>query len=252
MDSNCSDLEIQMQFMFRRDLPSVSLVVRRDAVGDGRSDRHPVAGVQLDALRRDSLASRRLQQWNHALLPPLVRFASQLGRRIPRLFYLYDSTEPEIYDIDSSKFNDLQLSLSTVNSGLFGKQYYWTILTSSPVNSTLNSGVEFWVINENVLSRPYFWNSWSLELLASGISSLGSASITGLYVIVLITVGTYFRGFLVPSVSSIPYITMPDPLPILELICGLYITRIDQYKYGGCFGFSPLEVIYEMKRKFII
>ena len=70
----------------------------------------------------------------------------------------------------------------------------------------------------------------TVELLASSISSLGSASITGLYVIVLITVGTYFRGFLVPDVATIAYVTMPDPLPVLELICGLYITRIDQYK----------------------
>lgn len=46
----------------------------------------------------------------------------------------------------------------------------------------------------------------------------------------LITVGTYFRGFLVPDVATIAYVTMPDPLPVLELICGLYITRIDQYK----------------------
>ena len=49
-------------------------------------------------------------------------------------------------------------------------------------------------------------------------------------IIVLITVGTYFRGFLVPDVATIAYVTMPDPLPVLELICGLYITRIDQYK----------------------
>ena len=70
----------------------------------------------------------------------------------------------------------------------------------------------------------------NVELLASSISSLGSASITGLYVIVLITVGTYFRGFLVPDVATIAYVTMPDPLPVLELICELYITRIDQYK----------------------
>ena len=68
-------------------------------------------------------------------------------------------------------------------------------------------------------------------MLAKSISSLGSASITGLYVIVLITVGSYFRSFLVPDVATICYVTMPDPTPVLELICGLYITRIDPYKY---------------------
>lgn len=68
-------------------------------------------------------------------------------------------------------------------------------------------------------------------MLAKSISSLGSASITGLYVIVLITVGSYFRSFLVPDVATISYVTMPDPLPVLELICGLYITRIDPYKW---------------------
>ena len=61
---------------------------------------------------------------------------------------------------------------------------------------------------------------------------LGSASITGLYVIVLITVGSYFRSFLVPDVATIGYVTMPDPIPVLELICGLYITRIDPYKWA--------------------
>ena len=49
--------------------------------------------------------------------------------------------------------------------------------------------------------------------------------------IVLITVGSYFRSFLVPDVATICYVTMPDPTPVLELICGLYITRIDPYKY---------------------
>ena len=49
--------------------------------------------------------------------------------------------------------------------------------------------------------------------------------------IVLITVGSYFRSFLVPDVATISYVTMPDPLPVLELICGLYITRIDPYKW---------------------
>ena len=44
------------------------------------------------------------------------------------------------------------------------------------------------------------------------------------------TVGTYFRSFLVPGIATIAYVTIPDPLPILELICGLYITRIDTYK----------------------
>ena len=68
-------------------------------------------------------------------------------------------------------------------------------------------------------------------MLASSISSLGSASITGLYIIVLVTVGAYFRSFLVPDVTTIMYVTLPDPLPILELICGLYITRIDTYKW---------------------
>ena len=70
-------------------------------------------------------------------------------------------------------------------------------------------------------------------MLAKSISSLGSASITGLYVIVLITVGSYFRSFLVPDVATIGYVTMPDPIPVLELICGLYITRIDPYKWAG-------------------
>ena len=46
------------------------------------------------------------------------------------------------------------------------------------------------------------------------------------------TVGAYFRSFLVPDVTTIMYVTLPDPLPILELICGLYITRIDTYKWG--------------------
>ena len=60
--------------------------------------------------------------------------------------------------------------------------------------------------------------------MATSISSLGSASITGLYIIVLVTVGAYFRSFLVPDVTTIMYVTLPDPLPILELICGLIMS----------------------------
>ena len=89
----------------------------------------------------------------------------------------------------------------------------------------------FWVINETQLSSSRRGESSRVELLASSISSLGSASITGLYIIVLVTVGAYFRSFLVPDVTTIMYVTLPDPLPILELICGLYITRTDTYKW---------------------
>lgn len=68
-------------------------------------------------------------------------------------------------------------------------------------------------------------------MLASTFSSLGSASITGLYLIILLTVGTYFRGFIVPVVSGIMYNILPDQQPILELISGLYITRYTNYEY---------------------
>ena len=139
---------------------------------------------------------------------------------------------PTEFDSDTSKFNSLELRLQGRDSLVFGQQFHWVVSSTTPFDDSFNESVTFWVINETQLSGRRC-EEWSrVELLASSISSLGSASITGLYIIVLVTVGAYFRSFLVPDVTTIMYVTLPDPLPILELICGLYITRIDTYKWG--------------------
>ena len=69
-----------------------------------------------------------------------------------------------------------------------------------------------------------------IAILATSISSLGSATLTGLYIIVLLTVGSYLRSFLVPTVTDVIYSTLPDPQPLRELISGLYITRNIRYE----------------------
>lgn len=124
---------------------------------------------------------------------------------------------------------------------MFGTQYSWDIASNSPTDPEYHNGIDFWVINETQLTGKFYFHSLLqsinninllfIALLANTFSSLGSASITGLYLIVLLTVGNYFRGFLVPVVSGIMYNILPDQQPILELISGLYITRYMNYEY---------------------
>lgn len=166
----------------------------------------------------------------HRLLA-LVLSIVWIHRSYPRLYYLNDAVTPTVFDSDESKFNSLELRLQGRNSLVFGQQFHWVVSSDTPFDDTFDESVTFWVINETQLSGSGAVGVSRVELLASSISSLGSASITGLYIIVLVTVGAYFRSFLVPDVTTIMYVTLPDPLPILELICGLYITRIDTYKW---------------------
>lgn len=85
---------------------------------------------------------------------------------------------------------------------MFGQQFHWVVSSDTPFDDTFDESVTFWVINETQLSGSGAVGVSRVELLASSISSLGSASITGLYIIVLVTVGAYFRSFLVPDVTT--------------------------------------------------
>ena len=81
-------------------------------------------------------------------------FRRCLSRSYPRLFYLYDSLTPDVYDLFEDKFNSLQLQLKFSDSAVFGKQYYWVVYSDNPNEAgVFQNGVDFWIINETVLSR---------------------------------------------------------------------------------------------------
>lgn len=204
--ANCSSVNLDLTVSFLRDLPS-------EATTTSEHITQPFNDTQCEALIQ--MLDLRNRKSNEERNVTIV-----FEHLYPRIYFLNSDTTPVNYDSVESEYNSLEIELMASESSLFGMQYHWIVRSDSPNSDDFEDGVTFWVINETQLS----------QLLASSISSLGSASITGLYVIVLITVGTYFRSFLVPAVASIAYVTMPDPLPVLELICGLYITRIDQYK----------------------
>lgn len=80
--------------------------------------------------------------------------AGQVHRSYPRLVYLYDSLTPEVYDLTESKFNSVQLELKVAESRVFGKQFYWVVSSDDPYHEgDFSQGMNFWVINETVLSR---------------------------------------------------------------------------------------------------
>ena len=81
----------------------------------------------------------------------------RLSRSYPRLFYLYDSLTPDVYDLFEDKFNSLQLQLKFSDSAVFGKQYYWVVYSDNPHEAgVFQNGVDFWIINATVLSRGGF------------------------------------------------------------------------------------------------
>lgn len=238
--SNCSDISVRVNTEFDRQLPQVSVGAHSDPKGAKivlNAIEKPFEEPQCRALVKmlnATLASGDINALNETepiVFSNLYRYAHSLIRSYPRLYYLNDAVTPTAFDTDTSKFNSLELRLQGRDSLVFGQQFHWVVSSNTPFDDSFNKSVTFWVINETQLSGSRCEESSRVELLASSISSLGSASITGLYIIVLVTVGAYFRSFLVPDVTTIMYVTLPDPLPILELICGLYITRIDTYKW---------------------
>ena len=238
--SNCSDISVRVNTEFDRQLPQVRVGVRSDPKGAEtvlNAIEKPFEEPQCRALVKmlnATLVSGDINALNETepiVFSNLYRHARPLTRSYPRHYYLNDAVTPTEFDTDESKFNSLELRLQGRDSLVFGQQFHWVVSSNTPLDDSFNESVTFWVINETQLSSSRRGESSRVELLASSISSLGSASITGLYIIVLVTVGAYFRSFLVPDVTTIMYVTLPDPLPILELICGLYITRIDTYKW---------------------
>ena len=62
-----------------------------------------------------------------------------------------------MYDLFEDKFNSLQLQLKFSDSAVFGKQYYWVVYSDNPNEAgVFQNGVDFWIINETVLSRGGF------------------------------------------------------------------------------------------------
>ena len=147
------------------------------------------------------------------------------------MYHLSDVPTPTSYDTENTKWLGLEIRLNRTEYEAFGTQYHWSITSNSPTDKEYHDGVDFWVINENQLSgKILLYFLIIIAILATSISSLGSATLTGLYIIVLLTVGSYFRSFLVPTVTDVIYSTLPDPQPLRELISGLYITRNIRYE----------------------
>lgn len=68
--------------------------------------------------------------------------------------YLYDSLTPDVFDLVESKYNSMQLELKVSESEVFGRQYYWVVSSDNPYEEgQFTQGINFWVINETVLSR---------------------------------------------------------------------------------------------------
>ena len=66
------------------------------------------------------------------------------------------------------------------------------------------------------------------EIVSQGLSTLGSVGIVGLYVTILVSLGALIRK-IVPEGWSLVYMTISDPLPVLQLIDIMEVCRDSDY-----------------------
>ena len=88
------------------------------------------------------------------------------------------------------------------------------------MNEWSESILEFWVIADYGLS----------ELISEGLSQMGSVGIVGLYATIIVSLGALVRKIVPPS-YNIAFMTLSDPLPLLQLINVMEICRITNYPY---------------------
>ena len=73
---------------------------------------------------------------------------------------------------------------------------------------------------------PGLW----LELVSQGLSTLGSVGIVGLYATIVVSLGALIRK-VVPVSYNIAFMTLSDPLPLLQLINIMEVCRHTVYPY---------------------
>ena len=61
-----------------------------------------------------------------------------------------------------------------------------------------------------------------------GLSSLGNVGIVGLYATIMVSLGAMIRN-VIPTAWSIVYVTLSDPLPLLQLIDVMEVCRKTNY-----------------------
>ena len=159
--SDCSSVQLDLQVMFDRDLPSVprslapfDRVGGADRHAEDHQDAEPDAVRHAGAHAGPQLRRERLQRNPLAGLRASVSLLFlTLQPSYPRVYFLNSANEPVSYDSDESKFNSLEIELKASRSSLFGVQYFWEVRSDTPDTADFQNGVLFWVINETQLSR---------------------------------------------------------------------------------------------------
>lgn len=67
-----------------------------------------------------------------------------------------------------------------------------------------------------------------VEFVYEGLSSLGNVGIVGLYATIMVSLGAMIRN-VIPTAWSIVYVTLSDPLPLLQLIDVMEVCRKTNY-----------------------
>ena len=67
-----------------------------------------------------------------------------------------------------------------------------------------------------------------VELVSQGLNTLGSVGIVGLYATIIVSLGALLRK-LVPVSYNIIFMTLSDPLPLLQLINIMEVCRVTDY-----------------------
>ena len=67
-----------------------------------------------------------------------------------------------------------------------------------------------------------------VEFVYEGLSSLGNVGIVGLYATIMVSLGAMIKN-VIPTAWSIVYVTLSDPLPLLQLIDVMEVCRMMNY-----------------------
>ncbi|KAK8792902.1 hypothetical protein WA158_005066 [Blastocystis sp. Blastoise] len=128
--------------------------------------------------------------------------------------------------------NNITYTLGNVYPSLFRLSSTTDIYTLETIVPYNNLTVQL-LYDEDELLAGFTFHTVSddtlTDIVAEGLSMIGSVGITGLYITILFTLGSVVKNILIPRPESILYFTLQDPASILSLLHGLYICRLLKY-----------------------
>ena len=180
--------------------------------------------------------SYRLEGDDFSTIYNIMTFQNEtliLKNFIPRVVRL-GSTSVYVVDEEVDKYRDVAIQLVHDNEEMLPNSLTWRCYCRGKNNTNYidnsdfyefdgmdewtDSILEFWTISDFGLS----------QLIYQSLSSLGSVGIVGLYATIMVSLGAIVRN-VIPTAWNIVYITLSNPLPLLQLIDVMEVCRLTNY-----------------------